>query len=197
MPASSEVIIYRGDGLTEEMMERSEGGLEPVSRSAEVPNVMWRSTARWLVAAVVAGALVAATFATAVSAERHLAVPSGGRMSLRLVSPTGAVTIASRRVIFFRLHVTGMRFDAMHIGGKPVAGHGHIQVYLDRVPPVAYRKLSLTHLVVVVGAPSFRYQALPAWIKRHHGRHRFIFALAKNNNVLYPVRTVNVTVRVT
>lgn len=56
--------------------------------------------------------------------------------------------------------------DVRRIGQKPVAGQGHIQIYLDKIPASAYTKGSSQDLVVVIGSPSFRFQVSKQWTKR-------------------------------
>src|SRR5205823_1201909 len=79
------------------------------------------------------------------------AAQPGSSMSVRILAPKSHVTIAASKPVSMHIKVTGIALDLKHIGKKPVAGHGHIQLYLDKVPSDAYKKVDTKNLVVVVG----------------------------------------------
>jgi hypothetical protein len=104
-----------------------------------------------------------------------------------LVLPSsGPHTISSfpNDVVTFHLRIAGMVIDK-HVGGKAVTGHGHLQIYLDRIPRDAYTKRDLKNIVNIVAAASYSIGFDAAWIKLHRGRHTLLLTLAGNNDILY------------
>jgi hypothetical protein len=99
-------------------------------------------------------------------------------------------------IITLRLEVSGLHLDAQSIGKKSANKHGHIQVYLDKIPAAAYKKGSSQNLVIAVGSSSFSFQMSKSWVKLHKGKHHLVLALAKNN-LLYraPAAKIAVTVK--
>jgi hypothetical protein len=86
----------------------------------------------------------------------------------------------------------------MHMGKAPIAGHGHIQFYLDRIPSDAYTRVDLHHNWIGLSAtPIFTCNLAASPIKITRGHHRIIVALAKNNMVLYRAASdaMSITVR--
>lgn len=117
-------------------------------------------------------------------------------MSVRVVAPKHALVITGNHIVTFHVHVSGIRLDPRRMGKRNAAGYGHIQVYLDRIPADAYKKLDLKGIVVAVGASSFTWQTSKLWTKQNHGHHTLIFALARNDDVLYQVKTGHVAITV-
>jgi hypothetical protein len=107
-------------------------------------------------------------------------------MSVKVLSVIAPKTITKKnQPITVHVRVTGIALDPTHIGRKPVARHGHMQVYLDRIPSSAYKTGDLTKVVAVAAGPTFTFVLSPQWMKAARGRHRYLVALAQNNEELY------------
>jgi hypothetical protein len=90
-----------------------------------------------------------------------------------------------------------MVLDATHMGKANVGGHGHIQLYLGRIPSNAYVRKNLTqHWLGAVAATTVTINLAPALVGGA-GKHRLIVALARNNDVLYHVPVASTTITVT
>jgi hypothetical protein len=88
-------------------------------------------------------------------------------------------------VITFRLAISGMKLDAANMGKRPVAGHGHVQYYLNKIPSDAHRRPDKRNLVAAVATNSYTLSRKTSRVKLPRGRHLLYIALAQNNNVLY------------
>lgn len=53
--------------------------------------------------------------------------------------------------------------------------------------------VSLQGWLLSTAAPTFSFRLLPAFLHGKAGRHKLIFALARNNNVLYKMQTTSVS----
>ena len=107
-------------------------------------------------------------------------------------------TVTHGGKIFFYVTVRGIVLDVRHMGRPNRVGHGHLQYYLDRIAPVAYRRMDVRHtFLAAVGTPDFIFRPAAAPVKILKGRHRILIALAQNNYVLYraPVASVGIVVR--
>jgi hypothetical protein len=80
------------------------------------------------------------------------------------------------------------------MGDSPMPQHGHIQVYLDRIPADAYKVADLNGVLANLAAPLFSMGFPPHTVKSMPGRHRLLVALAQNDFVLYQVKPAVVTV---
>lgn len=145
---------------------------------------------RYLCSAIVAAALAVGAL---LPSAGHAA--STMRVTVRSVKP--ATVTPKHAAVTFHLKVTGLTLDAKHLGKAPIAGHGHIQLYVGAVPKDAYARRDLKHhWLASLAAPDFTLRLSPA-ILGGTGKHRIIIALAKNNYVLYhmPLAYVTITAR--
>src|SRR5437899_1811554 len=60
-------------------------------------------------------------------------------MAIQVLPKTGPSTITKPQAVKFVLKVSGIQLDATHMGKKNVAGQGHIQIYVDKIPADAYK----------------------------------------------------------
>jgi hypothetical protein len=105
--------------------------------------------------------------------------------------------VIAQGIVTFRVSVKGITLDLRHVGKKPVAGHGHLQYYLDKVPKDAHSKADLKHsFIAAVATPLFDFNLRASRVKIGRGKHKVIVALAKNNYVLYKAPTAAVTITV-
>lgn len=118
-------------------------------------------------------------------------------VSVRVLSVIAPKAVSkTKQVVTVHVRVTGIKLDPTHIGRKNVAGHGHMQLYLDRIPSSAYKKPSLSNVVAVAAGPIFSFSLSSHWLKAARGHHHFIVALAQNNEVLYHGGTSSFTLTV-
>lgn len=118
-----------------------------------------------------------------------------GALGVTVLPSTGPRELTRKApVITVHLRVRGLHLDTRHIGGTPEADHGHVQVYLDRVPPDAHRQVDLKGVVANLASPDFSLSLPPAMVGRERGRHRLFVALARNDYILYPVRPATVAI---
>jgi hypothetical protein len=118
-------------------------------------------------------------------------------MSVAIVSVSPTLVTAKHATVTFRLRVTGIVLDAVHMGKAHVAGHGHIQLYVDAIPRDAYTHKDLQrHWLASLATTTLTLNLSPA-IVGGAGKHRIFAALAQNNNVLYrvPVASFTITVK--
>lgn len=109
-----------------------------------------------------------------------------GPMSVAVLPSTGPHRITGKQsLVTFHLKVQGLHLDPKNIGGKPVAKHGHVQIYLDAIPADAYTKRDMTNIFAVAAGVDFSIGVTSAWVKKHAGSHTLLIALAQNNDVLY------------
>jgi hypothetical protein len=108
-------------------------------------------------------------------------------MRVRILPSSGPHTVGTRTLVTFHLKVFGIKLDPAHVGKLRVAGHGHIQMYLDRIPKDATKVKDMTGVVAVVAATNFSIGFTRSWLRIHAGWHRLVVALARNDDTLYPV----------
>jgi hypothetical protein len=117
-------------------------------------------------------------------------------MSVAIVSVKPATVTAKQATVTLHLRVKGIFLDATHMGKANVGGHGHIQLYLDRIPSDAYVRKDLTqHWLGAVAATTIGLNLPPA-VVGGAGKHRIIAALARNDDVLYRVPMADTTITV-
>jgi hypothetical protein len=115
-------------------------------------------------------------------------------MRIKSVSASPHVVIREG-IVTFRVTVAGLKLDIRHMGKKAVAGHGHLQYYLDRVPSDAYSRVDRkSPFLAAVATPLFSFNLRASPVKISRGTHRIIVALARNNDVLYRVPTKPITI---
>ena len=119
-------------------------------------------------------------------------------MGVTIVSVTPTTVIRKNRFVTFRLqlHVKGLVLDPRHIGKANVRGHGHVQVYVDRIPADAYVRRDPKHWLGAPLAGTTLRITVPPTLIGARGRHRLIVALAQNNSVLYRVPAAGATITV-
>lgn len=118
--------------------------------------------------------------------------------AMRIASVTASPRVVIRQgIITFRVHVSGMKLDLRHMGKHAVAGHGHLQYYLDSIPADAYTRKDLRHaFIAAVATPLFSFNLRASRVKIAAGTHRIIVALARNDDILYRAPTASVTITV-
>ena len=161
-----------------------------------------------LVTSVAASSILAATIllpVTGYAASPQPPAPAAHRsaapkpsMGISIVSLTPKTVIRKNRSVTFRiqLRVKGIVLDPRHIGKANVRGHGHVQVYVDRIPSDAYvRRNPMRWLGAPLAGTTLRITVPPTLIGAR-GTHRLIVALAQNNSVLYRVPAASATITV-
>jgi hypothetical protein len=108
-------------------------------------------------------------------------------MGVKVSSGSGPHTIRNKTLVTFQLQVRGVTLDPKHVGAHAVPRHAHIQIYLDRIPPDATRHADMKGIVAVTAAIAFSIGFTRSWLHLHTGRHRFLIALARNDDILYNV----------
>lgn len=140
-------------------------------------------------AVTLAGMLAGCGFSTGSPTPVPSAPPTPvpqGPMSVRVLSVIAPRPISRKnQAITVQVRVKGIALDPLQIGRKPVKRHGHMQLYLDHIPSSAYSTGDLTKVVAVAAGPTFTFVLAPHWVKAGKGRHRYLIALAQNNDVLY------------
>lgn len=107
-------------------------------------------------------------------------------VSVRVLSVIAPKAVSkTKQVVTVHVRVTGIKLDPTHIGRKNVAGHGHMQLYLDRIPASAYKKGTLKDTIAVAAGPIFTFILNAHQKKLAAGRHTYLIALAQNNETLY------------
>jgi hypothetical protein len=123
-----------------------------------------------------------------------LAAQPRAAMKVVIASVKPTTVTKKHAAVAFRLTVKGITLDAGHMGKANVSGHGHIQLYVDKVPKDAYTKKDLKHnWLASLAAPVFGLNLSPQ-VLGSLGKHRIIIALAQNNYVLYRTPTAAVTI---
>jgi hypothetical protein len=121
-----------------------------------------------------------------------------GPMSVAILPSTGPHNITGKQtLVTFHLKVRGLHLDPKHIGGAPVAKHGHVQIYLDSIPATAYSRMDMTNIFAVAAGDDFSVGVTSAWVKKHSGSHTLLIALAQNNDVLYKATPGRFSITVT
>ena len=133
---------------------------------------------------------------SAPTAHRPAAAKPSMGVTILAVTPT-TVTRNNPTVTFrLQLRVKGIVLDPRHIGKANVRGHGHIQVYVDRIPSNAYVRRNLKqHWLASLAGKTLRITVPPALLGAR-GQHRLIVALAQNNSILYRVPAASATITV-
>ena len=150
-----------------------------------------------LVSSVAASTILAATILFPITGNAAPPPPNPA-MSVRVVSVTPTTVIRKNPTVTFRLQlrVKGIVLDRTHIGKANVRGHGHLQVYVDRIPADAYVRRDLKqHWLASLAGTNLRI-TVPPTLVGGRGTHRLIVALAQNNSVLYRVPTASSTITV-
>ena len=150
-----------------------------------------------LVTSVAASTILAATILLPVAG--HAApIPPKTKMGVTIVSVTPKTVIRKNRFVTFRLqlHVKGLVLDPRHIGKANVRGHGHVQVYVDRIPADAYVRRDPKHWLGAPLAGTTLRITVPPTLIGARGTHRLLVALAQNNSVLYRVPASSATITV-
>lgn len=106
-------------------------------------------------------------------------------------------TVTRKGIITFTVRVSGLTLDFKHIGKRPVPGHGHLQYYLDRIPPDAYSRADLHHnFLGAVATPVYIFTVRSSPIKFLPGKHKILVALTRNNYILYHAPSASVAISV-
>ena len=156
-----------------------------------------------LVASVASSTILAATILFPVTGHAAPSPPpkqsmAKSSMGIAIVSVTPRTVNRKNRSVTFRLQlrVKGLVLDPRHIGKANVRGHGHVQVYVDRIPSDAYvRRNPMRWLGAPLAGKTLRITVPPTLIGAR-GTHRLIVALAQNNSVLYRVPAASATITV-
>jgi hypothetical protein len=116
---------------------------------------------------------------------------ASGPKSIRVLSTNIPPTILAGRVpkvLTIQASITGVALDVNALGSPPKDSQGNIQAYLDRIPPAAYHKPTLTFpWLFQVASPTITFRMPAAVLHSKPGQHRILLALARNNAVLYNV----------
>jgi hypothetical protein len=129
----------------------------------------------------------------------------GGHVALATTKPSMSVTIVSvspttittkKATVTFHLRVSRFVLDAVHMGKSNVAGRGHFQIYVDKIPTDAWVKKDLQHNWLAALAATTISLNLPPALVGGTGKHRIYVALAQNNYILYKVPTASITITV-
>ena len=150
-----------------------------------------------LVTSVATATMLAATNVFPVTGHAASAPPKPA-MSVTIVSvtPSPTTVTAKHATVTLHLRVNGIVLDAAHMGKANVRGHGHIQLYVDRIPKDAYVRKDLTqHWLASLAGTSLAITVPPVLVGGR-GKHRLSVALAQNNSVLFRVPTAGVTITV-
>src|SRR5437868_15499064 len=86
-------------------------------------------------------AIVSVILLPTVGVQASSISPAPSRLPMRvtILPSSGPHTLTRKRRVALHLSVKGLVLDARNIGKKAKPGHGHIQVYFDRIPSDAYR----------------------------------------------------------
>ncbi len=115
-------------------------------------------------------------------------------MSVKIVSASPTTISGKHTIVTFHLQASGITLDITNMGKASIAGHGHFQIYVDRIPNDAYAKKDLNHSwLASLTATTVSLNLAPALIGGR-GTHKIIVALARNDYVLYKVATASVTI---
>jgi hypothetical protein len=147
-----------------------------------------------LVTAVVTSTILAATGLSPFTGHAAFA-QSKPAISVTVVSVNPTTVTAKHAAVTFHLSVKGMVLDGLHMGKVNVSGHGHIQLYVDKVPSDAYARKDLQHWLASLATTTLTLNLSPA-IVGGTGKHKIIVALAQNNGVLYSAPTASITITV-
>jgi hypothetical protein len=155
-----------------------------VGPSFSVRNTMKRALTVFSTIAILVLDVSTAGNSTAATLQASPKLP----MSIKVLAVTGPHVITKNgQLIAVRVRFTGIVMDPLHIGQKSVVGHGHMQVYLNRIPSSAYKYAAPADVVVNATTSTFNFALSPHWRKAARGHHRFLVALARNDNILYRV----------
>jgi hypothetical protein len=138
----------------------------------------------------------AAILAVLPSIVVHAAVPGATALSVKIISLKPTTVTAKHSVVTFRLRVQGMTLDAKHIDRKNIVGHGHVQLYVDKIPSDAYRNKDLKHhWLASLAASGFQLNLSPV-VLGGTGKHIIFVTLAQNDDVLYRIPTASSSITV-
>jgi hypothetical protein len=146
------------------------------------------------VISIVASTIMAASLLFPATSNAAAVRASTPTMSVKIVSVTPTTVTGKKAGVTFRLLVKGMVLDAVHMGKANVRGHGHIQLYVDKIAVDAYVKKDLKHNWLASLAATTISLNLPPMLIGGAGKHKIIVALAQNNYILYRVPTAAVTI---
>jgi hypothetical protein len=166
----------------------------PIERKAGIPE----GTAMPRIVALLAACLFMGAAVTSRDAGASPKPPGTPQlpMTIKVLSVKPQTATKRSQVITVKVRYTGIVMDPLGVGGPLVPGHGHMQLYLGHIPSLAYQTTAPKAVVKVATTPTFYFVFSPYWWKAAHGRHTFLIALAKNNNVLYRVKPASFTLTV-
>jgi hypothetical protein len=147
------------------------------------------------IALVTASTVLAAGALFPVSGHIALAAAKPS-MSVKIVAVSPTTITTKKATVTFHLRVSGFVLDAVHMGKANVAGRGHFQLYVDKIPTDAWVKKDLQHNWLAALAATTISLNLPPALVGGVGKHKIIVALAQNNYILYKVPTASITITV-
>ena len=142
---------------------------------------------------LVTGRAVSTSIRPALAPTRPTPAPSRSAMSVTIESVKPTTVTRKNTSVTFHLAVKGIVLDTAHMGKANVRGHGHIQLYVDRIPGDAYTRSDLKHWLASLPETTFALN-LPPTLVGGPGKHRIIVALAQNDGVLYRAPVVGITI---
>lgn len=138
--------------------------------------------------------LVVASLGACTANNSGAQASSPPRMTVKVLSVRAPHIISNKKqVIQVRVRFAGITMDPLHIGQKPVPGRGHMQVYLDHIPSIAYVFGTSKGVMVMATTSTFNFVLSPRLLKTTPGRHHVIVALARNDDRLYRVKSATFT----
>jgi hypothetical protein len=147
-----------------------------------------------LVTSVVASTILAATVLFPVAS--HAATTPKPSVAIVSVTPRTVARTTPTVTFHVQLRVKGIVLDKTHIGKTNISGHGHVQIYVDKIPTDAWTRKDLKqHWLTSLAGTNLRITVPPSLIGAR-GTHHLIVALAQNNQVLYHAPTASVTITV-
>lgn len=147
-----------------------------------------------LVTSFLASSLMAAALLFPLIGNSPVVRAATPSMSIKIVSVSPTTVTGKKAGVTFHLLVKGMVLDAVHMGKANVRGHGHIQLYVDKIAVDAYVKKDLQHnWLASLAATTISLNLSPTLIGGV-GKHKIIVALAQNNYILYRVPAAAITI---
>jgi hypothetical protein len=133
-----------------------------------------------------------------------VAVASYGRAapaaapSIRVVSPSGMVTVPLNGKFPIQVSVSGIKLDMGAMGRKNVPGQGHYHFYVDCIPSAAYTRPNNFGGCWAGAVASERtvFDLSTSHVKITPGPHVLFLALAQNDHILYPAPPAAILFRV-
>jgi hypothetical protein len=127
-------------------------------------------------------------------------------MSIAVKKSSHPHTITKKKpTVTFHMKVSGIKLQAedprKFCHYQNVKGHGHIQIYLDKIPKAAYKPKApissrLKNRVNYASLKTFTLGLDSQWIKEHKGKHVLRLALSNNKCVLYHVPAASFKLKV-